>query len=93
MAAIHIHRSHNLSLKKARLAAEEVATQLEQRFGLQSEWEGSHLHFQRPGVQGVMQVGKDELRLEVSLGFLLSALRPTIEAEINRYLDELFKDA
>jgi len=93
MATIHIHRSHQLSLKKARLVAEEVAAQLEERFGLQSEWEGSHLHFQRPGLHGVMQVSKDGLRLEISLGFLLSALKPTIENEINRYLDDLFKGA
>jgi hypothetical protein len=36
-----------------------------------------------------MQVGRKSIALEVTLGFLLSALKPTIEREIHATLDRL----
>ena len=93
MTDITIRRSHAMSLKKARSAAEKIATQLEDEFGLDYEWSGDTLEFKRAGVSGELVVEKKEVHIRVRLGFLLFALRPRIEAEIHRYFDENFGPA
>ena len=90
MPAIAIRRSHALSHKKAREAAERIARDLERRFDLAYAWEGDQLRFERPGVHGHIHVGKDEVTLEARLGLLLSPMRGAIEREIHAQLDELF---
>lgn len=90
MTDITIRRSHSMSLKKARSAAEKIAAQLDDEFDLAYEWSGDTLEFKRAGVSGELVVEKKEVHIRVRLGFLLFALRPRIEAEIHRYFDENF---
>ncbi len=40
-----------------------------------------------------MLVGKDKIALDVSLGWLLTPLKPTIEREITSQLDRLLGEA
>ena len=89
MATISIARKHGLPHKKAKAVAEKIAKDLNKRFDLDYEWEGDHVNFARPGVTGRMLVGKDRLKLDVELGFLLSMLKPVIEKEIVSQLDSL----
>jgi putative polyhydroxyalkanoate system protein len=89
MATIRIARAHALSHAKARAAAERLARDLQKRYALDCAWDGDDVNFQRPGLSGRMHVGKQEISLEVTLGFLLSALKPTIEREIHAELDRL----
>ena len=89
MATISISRKHALSLKKARAAAEKIAKDLDKRFELDYEWNGDRIEFERTGVNGHLSVSKDRLALEVSLGWLLTPLKPAIEREINAQFDKL----
>jgi len=89
MATISIARKHSLSHRQARDAAEKIAKDLKKRFELDYAWDGEHIDFERPGLTGRMQVGKDRIKLEVQLGLLLGMLKPTIEREINVQLDKL----
>ncbi len=89
MASISIARKHALSHKKAKDVAEKIARDLNERFDLEYAWDGDSIAFRRPGVQGRMHVAKDVLSLDVSLGFLLIALKPAIEKEIHAQLDKL----
>lgn len=90
MSDILIRRKHTMNAKTAHRAAESIASQLEQEFGLAYEWEDNVLTFQRSGVSGELVVEKKEVHIRVRLGFLLLAIRPRIEAEIHRYFDETF---
>lgn len=92
MASISIVRKHKLSHKKAKEVAEKIAKDLNQRFDLDYAWNGDDVEFERPGVQGTMRVAKDSLELDVSLGFLLIPLKPSIEREINAQLDKLLPE-
>src|SRR2546423_12739304 len=92
MASISIARKHHLSHKKAKDAAEHIARDLKSRFSLDYAWNGDRIEFERPGVSGSMHVRKDEIQLDVSLGFLLTALKPSIEREIQAQLDRLVGD-
>lgn len=90
MADIDIKRAHNLGLKAARTAADKMAEHLGKKFGLKGDWIGNVLNFERPGVTGSLAVDDKDLRLTVSLGFLLKAMRGPIEGAVHEELDKLF---
>jgi putative polyhydroxyalkanoate system protein len=90
MSTISISKKHTLSKKAARTAAEQVAADLEQRFGLRYRWDGDRCAFERPGLVGELVVGPSDVRLDCTLGFLLSAIKPAIEREVHREFDERF---
>ena len=90
MALIAIAKKHSLSHPKAKAAAEKVAADLNQRFDLEYEWAGDRIEFTRPGLTGALHVGKDAVRLDCELGFMLSLLKPTIEAEVHKQFDKYF---
>ena len=92
MPSISIAKRHKLSHKKAKDVAEKIAKDLNKRFDLDYAWDGDDIEFERPGVSGRMHVGKDTIALDVSLGFLLSPLKGTIEREIHAQLDRLLPE-
>lgn len=93
MADIELHRVHNLGLKAARAAADRMAGQLGRKFGLRGGWEGDVLKFERPGVAGSLAVSDKDMRLAVTLGLLLKAMRPSIERAVVEEIDALFAKA
>ena len=93
MATISIAKRHRLSHKKAKEAADKIARDLKSRFSFDYAWNGDRIEFERPGVSGSMHVKKDQIVLDVSLGFLLTPLKPSIENEIHAQLDRLLGDA
>lgn len=90
MSDIQIRRSHSMTPKAARLAADKIARQLDEEFDLAYEWDDNVLIFKRSGVSGELVVEKKEVHIRVRLGFLLMAIRPRVEAEIHRFFDENF---
>jgi putative polyhydroxyalkanoate system protein len=93
MALIAIEKEHHLSHKKAKEAAEKVAEDLHARFDLEYRWKGDAIEFRRPGLTGALSVGKDDVRLDCELGFMLSLLKPTIETEVHKQFDKYFGKA
>jgi putative polyhydroxyalkanoate system protein len=90
MADIDLKRVHHLGMKAARHAADEMAADLGKKFGLSGNWTGNTLHFDRPGVSGKLVLTEKDLHLTVTLGFLLKALRGSIERAVHEELDTLF---
>jgi putative polyhydroxyalkanoate system protein len=90
MSEIHLRRKHSIGLKKAKVAAQKVADDLAEEYGMDAIWEGNLLRFSRGGVDGVLKVSKAEVVLEAKLGFLLSAFRSRIEEHINENFDKYF---
>ena len=90
MADIDLKRVHHLGMKAARHAADEMAKDLGRKFGLAGAWTGNTLHFDRPGVAGKLVLTEHDLHLTVTLGFLLKALRGSIERAVHEELDSLF---
>ena len=90
MADIELKRIHNLGMKAARVAADRMAEDLGKKFGLKGAWSGNTLNFERPGVSGMLALTDKELHLTVSLGFLLKAMKGSLEGAVTRELDQLF---
>lgn len=97
MPDIRIHREHALGLAKARKIAWQWAEEVERKFDMACtvlEGETSDtVEFRRSGCQGRLIVAADHFDLDAKLGFLLGAFSKTIEAEIERNLDDLLAGA
>ena len=89
MADINVQRSHHLGLKGAHAAATKLSAKLGRQFGLSGKWEGNALNFDRPGVSGLLIISDHDMKLEVTLGFLLKAMKGPIERAVHRELDEV----
>jgi putative polyhydroxyalkanoate system protein len=88
MAVIDIRRPHKSSVKSAKTAVERVAKAIVKEYGIAHRWVGDQLDFDRSGVKGHITVSKSDIHVRVELGFMMSALKPVIEREIQRQLDE-----
>ena len=88
MSEIDITAEHDMPHDKALAAADSLATDLAERFDIAYHWDGDHIVFDRVGVNGTIEIGAELLRIRARLGLLLVMLKPTIEAEIRRYLSE-----
>ncbi len=90
MPTIEITRSHSRPLAEARKAVQRVADHIASKFDVESGWEGNTLFFRRSGVDGHIKVSARKVHVTVQLGFLLMAIRGSVEREIHRYLEEEF---
>ncbi|MBB5208631.1 polyhydroxyalkanoic acid system family protein [Chiayiivirga flava] len=90
MPSIDIVQRHNKSMKDAKASVDRVAEKIGERFQVACGWKGNTLEFTRSGVNGEIRLAKDEVRVVVNLGFLLSALKGPIESEIHRVLEREF---
>lgn len=90
MASIDIRRPHGRSLKAAKTAVDKVANAIGSEFGIACEWNGNDLEINRSGVHGKIAVDKHEVHVTAELGFLMGAMKPVIQREIERHLDEQF---
>jgi putative polyhydroxyalkanoate system protein len=89
LATIEIERRHHLGLAAARLAAEAIAADMDERFALDYEWESNtELAFRGAGVRGVLQLYDKTLFLNVHLGLMLLPVRQVLEQEIHEYIDQ-----
>ncbi|WP_133478387.1 polyhydroxyalkanoic acid system family protein [Cognatilysobacter segetis] len=91
MATIDIRHTHSLAPDQARQAVQHIADTLAQRFGVEHGWQGDSLMFNRSGVDGRVHLEPDAVRVTAELGFLLGAMKGTIESEIRRVLAERFR--
>ncbi len=92
MADIEFVKAHSLTIAKAKALVQKAATALSAEYGLSSEWHGDSLHFHRSGVDGEMHVTETEIRLHVTLGFLLKAFKKKLLDHIERDFDRLLAE-
>ncbi|MGE5864594.1 MAG: polyhydroxyalkanoic acid system family protein [Rhizobacter sp.] len=93
MSDVHIHRTHELGLNRAREVAERWVAEAGSRFDMVCTVEPGEacdtVAFKRSGVSGRLIVAADHFELHAKLGFLLQAFHKAIEAEIGKNLDAL----
>lgn len=90
MSHIDIRHPHSLAPAQAREAVQRLAETLAERFGVTYAWLGDDLQFQRSGVDGRVSLEPGALHVTAKLGFLLGAMKGSIEHEIRRVLEERF---
>ena len=90
MSYIDMCAHHSLPREEAQSAADELASDLARKFDIDYDWNGDHIHFERPGVNGVITVREGEIKIKAKLGVMLMFLKPLIEEEITSYLSSHF---
>lgn len=90
MTDIDIRKPHAMTVKQAKAAVEAMARHIAQKFDIEYRWKGSTLEFTRTGVEGHIDIGRDEVHVFARLGFLLGMLKAPIEQEIRRQLEAVF---
>lgn len=88
--SIDIRKPHSMNLEDAQQVADELACDLADRFSINYGWDGDTIVFERPGVQGKIDVDEQCIHVRARLAFLFSYLQPAVEKQINHYLDEHF---
>ncbi len=92
MSRIRLRRSHDLTAKAARQKVDRMAAALAKRFEAECRWKGDVLLIEHPSVKGKVVVGKDEIVVEATLGFLLAMFRDRVDEELGRILDAEFPE-
>lgn len=92
MSRIHLRREHDLTPKAARERVERMAKALGRKFDAECNWKGEVLSIEHPNVTGTVTLGKQEVVVEASLGFLLAMFRDRVDEELVRILDAEFPD-
>lgn len=90
MPQIDIRRPHQLSVAEARAVVDKVAARMQEKFGMEGQWQGDSFRFSRSGVNGSISVASDVIHVKAELGMMLSPLKGMVEQEIRRKLDEHF---
>ena len=90
MSRIDIRAHHKMDHEHAQEAADSLASDLAEKFSIDYGWDEDDIHFERPGVHGMISVGVDEIRIQAELGILLALLKTRIEEEIENHLSEHF---
>lgn len=90
MSHIDVRAWHSMSEEDAQVAADELAGDLARKFDIDYGWDGDHIHFERPGVHGMITVRENEIRIKAVLGLMLIFLKQRIEDEIVEYLETHF---
>lgn len=93
MSVIHIHRHHHLGLEEARKIAFMWAEKAEEKFDMACAYEEGDtedtVYFNRSGIKGTLRVQGTAFEFRAELGFLVSAFKARIEAEICEQIDAL----
>lgn len=90
MPNIDIRAHHRLTRPEALQAADALAADLADKFGVDYGWDGDTLVFERPGASGEITIDDSSIHIEAELGMLLALLRGRIEDEVRRYLADHF---
>ena len=88
MSRIRVERSHSLGREAAREKAERLVERLASEYDVRYRWNGDTLEFKRSGADGRIDVRDDSVRVQLSLGLLLSAMSSSIKREIEEVLDK-----
>lgn len=90
MAIIDVTRQHDLGRERAREIVDGIGADLVRRYGVQTRWQGDTLVVQRAGIEGRIEVGEENVRMQARLGMVVGMLKDTIEQEIQKQFERHF---
>ena len=90
MSIIDIFANHEMDHEDAQQAADDLASDLAEKFDIDYGWDEDVIYFERTGVEGSISVGENDIHINARLGFMLMWLKSTIEKEIREYLQSHF---
>ncbi|MDY7562963.1 polyhydroxyalkanoic acid system family protein [Pseudomonas sp. 10B1] len=89
MARISVERAHDLGREAAKQKAEILVKKLAEKYSVEPKWSGDTVKLAGSGVSGTVSVFDEWIKVEVEVGFLMSAFSGTIKSEIEKALDKV----
>jgi putative polyhydroxyalkanoate system protein len=90
MAKFELEVPHALALPEVRARLDRARGKLETSYGATCTWQGEdRMLVSRKGLQATVHVEPTRLRVDLELGFLLSALAGNIKTGITKELTQL----
>ncbi len=86
MADINIARKHTLGKEEAKKRANDMLEKMKDKVGIKGTWSGDTFNVTDP-VKGMFVVTETEMKCELTLSFLMKAMKGTIEQKINESFD------
>lgn len=90
MPPIKISHKHSMDHAHACETVRQIASQLASRYGISHQWHDDKLTFNRPGLDGCIEVHEDHVDVLASLGLMLSPLKGRLTQEVEQMLDKHF---
>jgi putative polyhydroxyalkanoate system protein len=87
MADINIARKHTLGKEEAKKRANDMLEKMKDKVGIKGTWSGDTFNVTDP-VKGTFVVTDSEMRCELTLSFLMKAMKGTIEQKISEAFDK-----
>ena len=89
MSNINIIKPHHFGLDKGMEVMMTLAEDLAKQYGAEYVVRGSQVAFRATGIEGLVSLSDHDIQIEAKLGFLMSALKGTIENQIHHKIDEI----
>lgn len=89
-ADIDISQPHTLGVEGARKKSEEVLAKLGAEYGIKGAWSGNTFNITKP-VEGKYSVTDNNVRVELTLGFMMKALKGKIEERLRSTMKDSLK--
>lgn len=89
MAGFRLSKPYTMPSEELREAAQQLAEKMERKHGVRSSWQGDCLRMRGSGVDGELSFANGVVDVSVKLGLLASAFKKPLQAEVQRYLDEM----
>lgn len=71
-------------------AAQKVADQIAEEYGVSLEWEDDVLHFKRSGVTGKLVLTEHTAHMEITLGLMFKMFGSAIEEHVRANMKKVF---
>ena len=70
------------------ILVEDLGKKLKSKYGGEYEVNGKLIHYFYQGADAQISFDKSEIKVEITLGFLITAFKGRIEKEVHTYLDK-----
>jgi putative polyhydroxyalkanoate system protein len=88
MSSILIQKSHNMSNLELQFLVEDLGKDLQKKYGGDYQIEDKLVKFSYSGVEARISFDESAVKIQVTLGLMMSAFKGLIEKEINLHLNK-----
>jgi len=90
VATIKFSSPHAIGKDRAKEAVMTVVEDIDGKLDVEYEWDGDTVTFERPGIEGFINVRPEEVEVEIRLGLIYRPFKSKIESRIRDYFEKLF---
>ncbi len=91
MAGFTVRRSYSRPREEIRAHAEDLARDLEARYGVRAQWQGDTVSLKGNGVEGRLAIDDEAVEVKVKLGLMArmfeAPIRKVVHEHIERFVD------